>query len=302
MTAREFAASLTALAALTASAAALSADAQRIPAIALQAAPALDGDVSEWGSDGWQEVAVAPTVSSDERAGLGLAAEDRNATGEIKVKMKAGVHDGRIYFAFQWPDDLANTAQDVWIWNGARYSRSRRYEDMFALRFDMGGDYDRSMLSGKSYEADVWLWSASTSNLVGIAKDYRHVISTKYIDNAAEYSVEGVGTVYIKKYRDKGKTAFKTARPPKKKTEGQLPALRKARDPSGSYADVGAKGKWADQTWTLELSRALDTGNKDDRALAPGSTVVTQIGVFNHAADENKSISEPFVLDLSAIK
>jgi hypothetical protein len=36
--------------------------------------------------------------------------------------------------------------------------------------------------------------------------------------------------------------------------------------PSGSAADVQAKGEWANGKWTLELARKLNTGNPDDAA------------------------------------
>ncbi len=278
------------------------AEPQHIPVPLLGHAPQVDGNLDEWGEDGWQRIAIAPTVKPEQRAELGLSAEDRNAVGRSEVAFKAGVAGDTFYVAVRWPDDGADTDLDVWLWNGHRYARSRRYNDQFALRFAMAGDYDRSMLSGKSYEADLWEWNASRGAMAGIAEDFRQVISTRIIENAAEYTVKGVGTIYIKKYRDEGHYPFKTVRPPRQKGADQIVAQEMKGGPDGSYADVRAGSRWQDGYWQLEMSRKLDTGHADDVVLPRGGRIVGQIAVFNHSADENKSISEPLDFDFSAVK
>ena len=289
------------VASLSLSALSMAAEPQVVPVARLASAPAVDGRLTEWSAGGWVEIPIAPTVKREDRASLGLGNEDHNAVGEIRVKLQMGVHEGRIYVAVRWPDDAPDTDLDVWQWNGRRYSRLRRYDDMFAMRFALAGDYDRSMLSGKNYETDLWEWSASRSQLAGFAEDFRQVISTRIIENAAEYSVNGVGTVYIKKYRDEGNYPFKTVRPPKEQGAERLIAVELNGAPDGSYADVAAQGTWADGHWQLELSRKLVTGNSDDVAIPAGGTITGQIAVFNHAADENKSVSEPLRFDLSGV-
>ncbi len=289
------------LAGVPLSAAAGASEPQVIPIQRLQTAPAVDGDLGDWKAEGWQIIPIAPTVKPEERADLGLGSEDHNAVGESQVELQAGVHDGRLYVAVRWPDDAPDTNLDVWLWNGRRYSRSRRHDDMFAVRFALAGDYDRSMLSGKNYEADLWEWSASRSQAAGFAEDFRQVIGTRIIENAAEYSVKGVGTVYIKKYRDEGRYPFKTIRPPKTQEAEKIIAVRIDGTPDGSYADVSANGVWADGHWHLEMARRLDTGHEDDVVLPAGGSISGQIAVFNHAADENKSVSEPLRFDFSAI-
>lgn len=281
--------------------AAIAAEPQRIPVAVLASAPTIDGAFDDWGKATWIKVPIAPTVKAEERADLGLGSEDRNAVGKSQVELMAGVHAGRFYLAARWSDSAADTDLDVWTWNGQRYARSRRYEDMFAVRFEMAGDYDRSMLSGKSYEADLWQWSAGRSQLARIAEDYRQVISTRIIENAAEYTVKGVGTIYIKKFRDDGQFPFKTVRPPKAREAEQIVAVEYAGQADGSYADVPAFGVWKDGRWQLELGRDLDTGHADDVRLPAGGAITGQIAVFNHASDENKSISEPLRFDFSAI-
>ena len=269
---------------------------------ALESAPVVDGALDDWGADGWQRIAIAPTVRPDERAALGLGDKDLNAVGKSSVELKAGVHRDTFYLAVRWPDDAENSDDDLWSWNGRRYVRVRRHGDMFAVRFELAGEYDRSMLSGKNYEVDLWEWSAHRSQRAGIAGDYRHVIGTRMIDNAAEYTVAGVGTVSIKKFADQGHSPFKTVRPPKTRQAEQFEAMTIDGVADGSFADVSADGRWHDGMWHLELSRALDTGHADDVVLPAGGTILGQIAVFNHAEDEHKSISEPLRFDFSMIR
>ncbi|UCD35530.1 MAG: hypothetical protein JSU90_01485, partial [Nitrospiraceae bacterium] len=50
--------------------------------------------------------------------------------------------------------------------------------------------------------------------------------------------------------------------------------------PSGSAGDVQAKGQWKDGMWTIEFSRALNTGNTDDVAFNPDKAY--QFGVSRY--------------------
>lgn len=275
---------------------------QEVPAPLFADAPRVDGDLQEWGAGGWTKIPVKPAVDKAEREKLGLAPEDKNVTGSITVELKAGVANGRIYIAARWPDDAPDTDFRPWEWKGERYAEEQKRDDMFAVRFPMEGEFDRSMLAGKSYVVDVWLWSAGRSNPAGLAEDMMHTISTRMIEYAAEYEVRGVGTVYIKKRKDAGDPVYRNLRPPREKTDERRPSVEWPGNASGSAADVAARGAWKSGYWQLELSRKLDTGHADDAAFRPGQRVAAQIAVFNHSSSENKSVSEIFVLDLSAAK
>lgn len=281
---------------------ALAAPPQLIPVSVLAKAPTVDGNFSEWGRDGWQIVPVTPAVGPNERAKFGLEGEDRNQTGTIAVELKAGVAAGRFYLAARWPDNAADTVYRGWEWTGARYVESKVRDDMFAVRFHMDGDYDRTMLSDKTYRVDLWLWSAGRSNLLGLAEDMWHEVSTRNIENAAEYAVQGIGTVYIKKHRDAGEPLYKIVKPPKTQGPDRIDSVELNPKASGSAADVQAKGVWKGGFWHLEMSRKMNTGAADDRTFSPGTKVTGQIAVFNRASDEHKSISEPLVFDFSAIR
>jgi hypothetical protein len=296
------AARLFAAAALAVALPAAGQDVQSIAVTRLERAPVVDGDLREWGTGGWTRVRLAPAVKPEERARLGLAPLDRNLAVDLVVEIKAGVSGGRIFFALRWPDGSPDTDYRLWERRGAQYVEGSQRDDALALRFALEGEFDRSMLSGKSHVADVWFWTAGRSNRAGYAEDMTHRISTRPIEYAAEYEVAGVGTVYIKKTRDAGTPIYRNIRPPEGASAERLPSIEVNPRPEGSVADVAAKGEWSDGTWRLELGRRLDTGNADDVVFRPGGRALFQIAVFNRASDDNKSVSEPLLLDLGALR
>jgi hypothetical protein len=277
-------------------------DPQVIPVMPLASAPTVDGSVEEWGAVRWTPVPIKPAVAASDRAKLGLAAEDNNHTGAIAVQLRAGVHSGRFFLAARWPDEAADVEYKGWDWSETRYVESKQREDMFALRFHLDGDFDRSMLAAKTYRVDVWLWSAARTNPLGLAEDMLHSISNRMIEEAAEYSTRDHGVIYIKKQRDAGTALYQVQRPPKVLAGRHLPGMKLNSGADGSIADVTAKGVWKAGFWTLEMSRKMDTGNSDDVSFKPGQKHVGQIAVFNHSSDEHKSVSEPLLFDFSRIR
>lgn len=275
---------------------------QAIPVTLLAQAPVVDGKLTEWGSGGWITVAVKPALDAAARAEHGLGADDdKNRTGKLNVQIKAGVSGGRVFVALKYPDSAADTAHRVWQWRNDKYQEGKEREDMLALRFHMTGDFDRSMLSSKTYTADVWLWSAARTNSGGIADDFMHTMTTAMLDNAAEYALPGGATVYIRKQRDAGSAPFKALPKPKENKGEKAPSFELTKA-TGSAADVAAKGDWAAGHWNLEFSRALNTGHADDVTFKPGQKVLGQIAVFNQGFSEHKSVSEPLLFDFSTVK
>ncbi len=251
--------------------------------------PTIDGNLSEWPPATFKIIRIRPAVKDDKK----------NTTGKMTVELSAGIYANFIYFAARWPDKTANTDFRPWVWRDNKYKRSKKRDDMFALRFAMAGKYDKSMLTDAEYETDVWVWSAGRSNLAGYATDYKHVISLEPIEDAPEYKTEGGNTVYIDRLKDRGSIAYKTFRPEKNiKSATKVPSIEISENSAGSIADVKAKGVWQSGFWHLEMVRKLDTGYDDDRRLERGQTVLGQIAVFNHANEEHKSISEPIIFVL----
>jgi len=261
-----------------------------VPVPRMAAAPTVDGDLADWPAGGWVTVPVRPAVEND----------DRNRAGNLDVELRAGHHDGRVYLAARWPDPRPDTVFKSWRWSGSRYRRGKEYDDMFAVRFDLGGDYDSCMLSDREYRVDVWLWSAGRSDPAGYADDTWQLMTTRYLEQAAEYEAPSGATVYIRKSRDEGSPIYVNTRPDRKTYAGdKLPGIEQTGNPSGSVADVRAKGRWADGHWQLEMSRALDTGHADDAALVPGKVHRGAIAVFERGYSEHKSASGELHFELA---
>lgn len=275
---------------------------QTISVVTLAAAPKLDGDLSDWGRDGWVKVPVKPALTREERPKFGLdAAGDKNMTGSLTVEVKAGVNAGRFYLAFRYPDDAADTVHREWVLRGEKYLRENQHEDMFAVRFHMSGEFDRSMLTTHDYKVDVWLWSAARTNHAGVAEDMNHHVTTKLLESAAEYQMKDGPVVYIAKRRDDGSAPYDILPRPREKKGSPLASFVPAK-PDGSAADVAAKGVWKAGHWQLEFGRSLNSGNADDVEFKSGQKLLGQIAVFNKGAGENKSVSDPLLFDFSAVK
>lgn len=275
---------------------------QLIPVASLGTAPKVDGDLSEWGTGGWIAIQVKPALERKDRGQYGLEEEDdRNVTGSITVQLRAGVAQGVFYLAVKYPDPNEDKEFQGWEWRGTKYMLARRFDDQFAVRFHLAGDYDRTMLSARQYQVDVWHWSAARTNPTGIADDMMHTFSTRLTDDAAEYSLPGGKTVYIRKIRDAGVPPYRQLPAPAQNQGDRLPSFE-TQKASGSAANVAARGRWNAGAWSLEFSRQMNTGASDDVAFKPGQKLLGQIAVFNRGSAEHKSVSEPLLFDFSAVR
>lgn len=251
--------------------------------------PTIDGNLKEWPLDAFQKVLINSAIDGDEK----------NSVGEISIEFASAIDNERIYFAIRWPDTTESIKYRPWTWKGTKYRRSKTRDDMLALRFEQSGDFNRSMIADADYVADVWVWSAGRSNIIGYADDYTHTISTNYIENASEYESPSGNIVYIDRNKDAGVQGYKTFKPNLKvKTTTSVKSIQFTGESSGSVSDVRAKAIWSDGFWSLEISRKLDTGNEDDKAFLPGSRILSQIAIFNKNFEEHKSVSEPLILIL----
>jgi hypothetical protein len=259
----------------------------------LSQAPIIDGEISEWGNDEWSTLILKPAMKKNEK----------KLPEALNVELKTAIVGDMFYVAVKWPDAEANLEYKNWVWRMNKYKRDKKKDDMFALRFDMGGDYNQCMISKSDYKVDVWLWSSGRSNLTDYAEDMNHHMSTRLIENAAEYEFKRedgtMATIYIKKRKDSGKAPYKNARIKRKKKIGKkINSIKLVDKPSGSVIDVKAKGKWLDGFWTLEMARKLDTANKDDVVLSGRDAIKGAVAVFNHNSSEHKNNSNTLLFKL----
>lgn len=250
----------------------------------LSADPVVDGQVAEW--PGLTKQVFMTTVNP------ALEQDPGNVTGMVDVEIRVGVFGDRFYLAARWPDKAADTSFRPWRWNDTSYQKDKKkFDDGFAVRFQLDGDYDSCMLSNKDYRVDLWHWSAGRTNAAGLAEDRHQTITQKPIEGAAEYD-SPFGVVYIMNRSDAGDAFFINNKAPKLHQGDEVPSIALTGKISGSIADVVAQGVWKEGYWYLEMSRLLNTGHDDDAILGQGKTISSAIAIFNHAANEHKSVSD----------
>ena len=212
------------------------------------------------------------------------------------------VHDGRrVYLLARWDDSTADHEHKTWQWSDAEtaYVDSGDREDRFAIEFPLGESFHACMLGGIEYEADIWHWKACRSNPAGYAHDkYHRVGFTRQSKKASRWETKN-GHVYIERASDEGQSPYREQSAPEGKTEPRVPKYV-AQTPTGSQADVNAKGRHDGTGWTLELARDLDTSNSDDTAFDLESTYRFAIAVFDREGDEDHSTSEELILRFSS--
>jgi hypothetical protein len=252
---------------------------QVLPAANVSQAIVIDGNTEDWNS------VRGITVPLAGRGGVG------------SVEMKAAVRDGRIYVLAVWADSSENILHKPFKWNEASgsYKKDAAKEDRLAISFKMSGDFSMNKIGGNEFEADVWHWKASRSNPAGIVHDKMWKISKKPFEKAKEWPTPDGNVVYLARPSDAGDRLYK----PLKYTEKQgevMPRYEVNLSPSGSLADVEAKGVWRDGHWHLEMSRKLDTGHDDDAAIPESGTIEMAIAAFNNVDSGKHSVSEVVIL------
>lgn len=246
------------------------------------AAPTLDGDASDWAS-------LPATVVKVHANQPGDTANDTDA---IDVELKSVVSGDTIYFLAQWPDATKDDTHKTLIWNKEKetYDTGDDEEDRISFSFTMEGDYRYCMLAGTDYKADAWQWKAYRSGSVGLIHDKMHIVSAKELPKAKKHTASNGKDIWLDRPNDAGEKLY-TSQRPIDYIGDRVPKYLVNANATGSIADVKAKGVWADNRWTVEIARKLDTGHDDDIKFEKGKTIKAGIAVFNHASNDNHSIA-----------
>lgn len=172
-----------------------------------------------------------------------------------------------IYFLVRWKDTTRNDKNHKpWIWNAQNkvYEQGTQREDMLALAFAHTGRFVPDMLSGEPSVWDVWHWKAVRTNPQGYAMDKTHRYTlAKPSGKSKSYAARNGKLIWIARPEDTGSTMEKK-QPAPTTFKGNLVPQYLPGTPSGSAADVRAKGTWKNGWWTLEFARKIDTGHRDD--------------------------------------
>jgi len=218
-----------------------------------------------------------------------------------KATLRALYTETHIHFLVTWEDEAESVSHKTWIWNGEKkaYETGTDREDMCSLAFEHTGAFNGDMLSGEEGVWDVWHWKASRTNPQGYAMDKTHRYSREKPDGKAkQYEGRNGKAIWIARPEDKGDSAEKSQAAPTEHKGDQAPQYVPT-TPTGSAADVKAKGAWANGKWTLEFSRSLKTGNDDDTVFDTAKTYRFGLAVFDMTGDMDKASG---VIELSFAK
>ncbi len=222
----------------------------------------------------------------------------KGESGNVTVTSWALWGGGKVYLLFRWPDKAADLEHRPWTWSadGGEYVVGNRFEDGLALQFSLNGTLGDCMLSGRESVADLWYWRAARTDPVGFAEDGTMKVSLQRIPKANFHQAGNGRTVWIKESRDEGSGPYRTQ--VAGAFEGELVRRYIPREPSGSVADVRAKGRWEEGTWTVEFSRSMSTDDKGDVTFRTGKKHYFSVAVFNGRERSAHSPSGEHVLQL----
>lgn len=252
--------------------------AQTVIVHTLDQRPVLDGLAAEWETIPETLITVHPNHSS--------------YIGETKhVILKAGVFEQDVFFYLAWKDSTESLVHKAWEWDDVkqRYVMGNEREDRLAMQFGMAGDYSTDWANANDFKADMWHWKASRSNPLGIAHDKMTVLSQNKLLRAAALPSKEGDKRYVMRKSDKGEPLYRTMRYGHK-YEQTMPKYYLL-TPTGSIADIKAKGLWHEGQWHLEMSRRLNTGHEDDVLFTLGMQYKGGIAVFNHSDNHSHLIS-----------
>ncbi len=220
---------------------------QILTAVKIEGSPVIDGS----GADAlWDQ---APALIT------------HDPIADIDMSIKCVYSNTHIYFLVSYPDSDESRSHKPWIWNKNKdiYEMGPHREDTFVLKWATNdATSDLSVQADAPYTADVWFWKACRTDPAGYADDKIQILGPGWTKKSKAIITKSGKTMYLQRLGDRGKTAYRSEI--KMDYQGDsLPQYAK-QTPSGSRADIRAKGAWRDGNWTIEFARSLNTGQPDD--------------------------------------
>lgn len=221
--------------------------AQVIHAVKVKQAPVVDGLAGE---AIWQK---APALTI------------RDKVADVDVVLRAIYTEDRIYFLVRYADPTEDRLQKPWIWDKGleAYVMGPQREDTFAFRWNLEKrDVNLSNFSDDSFHSDIWYWKANRTDPAGFADDKLDILTDESGRKAQEVVSDKGRKRYLMRLSDQGSPAqqkriFTSY-------QGDLLDQFEPAMPTGSLADIAAKGVWKDGFWTIEFGRKLKTGYNDE--------------------------------------
>ncbi len=213
---------------------------------------------------------------------------------KVDFKIKTVYTATHIYFLVSYTDKDESINHKSWVWNkGAEmYKKGPDREDALCFKFNMIGKSVDLRLGDDEYMSDLWFWKACRSNPAGYLDDKTQQLSSTKLPKSSKVTSHSGKTMYLIRKADAGKSSYKGSVLADYK--GDIVPNYTTRTPQGSRADVKGKGVWKNGMWTIEISRKLNTGNKDDITFVPGKMYQFGLSRYEIAGKKkNPKISEP---------
>ena len=204
-----------------------------------------------------------------------------DAVAGLKIDMQSVYTDREIFFLISYPDPDESREHKTWVWNEDKqmYVMGPKREDAFVFKWNMeSAPVDLSIYADNEYIADIWYWKACRTDPQGYADDKIQHLSQNKIPKSLMLTSKTGQHYYLNRKGDSGTSTYKTTLYIER-LKDEMPYFEQ-QPPSGSRSDNRAKGKWQNGSWTIEFSRALNTGNNDDVQFEPGKTY--QFGVSRY--------------------
>ncbi|MFP5222017.1 MAG: ethylbenzene dehydrogenase-related protein [Acidobacteriota bacterium] len=193
----------------------------------------------------------------------------RDVVAKVDITLKALHDDENVYIQATFPDPTENRMHRMLLWDPAKraYRDGPEREDVLVLKWNMSPNASGLTLHEDApYVADIWFWKAYRSDHAGYADDKIEIYSVNPDPYAkAMLSVSG-RVFYLTRKGDEGQDPADALIYPE--YVGERAAKFRLVQPTGSRADIRAKGFWKDGLWTVTYARKLVTGHDDDVPLS----------------------------------
>lgn len=212
---------------------------------------------------------------------------------DIDIELRAAYDAERIYLLASFPDATEDRLHRALVWNQElnSYHNGPSREDVLVIKWNMSGhDNDLSLKSDRPYRADIWFWKANRTDHAGYADDKMQFYTSTRSKKSQQLISRSGKVFYLRRIGDSGDAAYKPHLP--LTYAGDQLDKYELVTPTGSRADIRAKGQWRDGRWTIEFSRALATGHGDDLQLDPAGHYLFGVSRYEIAARQPEPGSE----------
>lgn len=214
------------------------------------------------------KVKESPSIDGDCQDAVWSRAQEvvtRDSVANLDMRLKAIYSDQKVFFLVQFPDADESRLHKPWIWSPEKgmYETGPHREDCLILKWAMKPETtDLSIFSDQEHTADIWFWKANRTDPSGYADDKSDTLSVNNSPSAVPIVSSAGRTLYLERNGDEGEPAYEAVL--QLEYRGDLIQEYTAKIPTGSRADIQAKGAWHNGQWCVELGRALNTGHTDD--------------------------------------